>query len=284
MEAGDIFYMSLQSRVFKAFKFWNMIYDNEGDLNYDAWYSSNKDDLPEPLGNLMADNFDKFHFLCNVHQKVMKNLAPALRKLMLKQYPVFRTEKRKLVVQKINSVLTTTGHLLLLNLYHLVQGQKAGENVRETYPDFDTWVGYARTESPNLIDENKRSQYTWLSDEEWEVYRDNENKDILQFFTWQEKRKFEFIDLVQKLLFKYFKELEDLNADEWIIYAVYIREEYEAYLFGCEEIERFIDCGFPEELVNQTYEEFLERFMNLSCEITDKRSELRSRRIAGEII
>ena len=261
-----------------------MIYENDEDLNFDAWYSSNKDDLPEPLGNLMADNFDRFHFLCHVYHKVMKNLTPALRKLMLQQYPVFKTEKRPLVVKNIKTIYTTTGHLLLLNLYNLVQDQKAGVNIRETYPDFDTWVDYVRTEQPKTIDESTRYQYTWLSDEEWEVYRDNENKEILQIYTWKEKRKFEFIDLMQKLLFKYFRELEDLNADEWIIYAVYMHEEYTAYLTGCDDLERFIDCGFPEELVNQTYEEFLERFLNLDREITDKRSELRSRRIAGEMI
>lgn len=262
-----------------------MIYDNEGDLNYDAWYSSSKDDLPEPLGKVFADNFDKLHFLCNVHQKVMKKLSPALHKLMLEQYPVFKAEKRPSVLKKIETISSTTGHLLLLHLYHLVQGQKVGVNIRETYPDFDKWVElYARPEYPKTIDETTRYQYTWMIDEEWEVYRDNENKAMLQFFNWKEKRKFEFVDLIQKLLFKYYKELEDLNADEWIIYAVFMGEEYESYLLGCEDLERFIDCGFPEELIDQTYEEFLERFLNLSREITDKRSELRSRRIAGEMI
>lgn len=262
-----------------------MIRDNEGDINYDAWYSGNKDYIPEPMKKDFEDCFEIMHFMYGVYRKVMRQLAPALLKLMWQQYPVFKTERRPLVVKHIKAISTTTGYTLLFNLYHLVQDQKSGVDVREKCPELDSLVDfYARPQHPDTINETKRYQYTWLNDEEWEVHRDHENSELLIFFNWKEKRKFEFVDLVQKLLFKYYKELEELNADEWILYAVHIREEYEAYLCGCEDVELFIDCGFPEEEIKLSDEEFRQNVRKLSLEIRDKTDELRNRRIAGERI
>lgn len=262
-----------------------MIYDNEGDIDYDAWYNSSKAYFPEKFKKQMEDSYDLMHFMYSVYRKVMRQLAPALRKLMRQQYPVFKTEKRPLVVEYIESISTTIGYSLLFNLYHLVQGQKAGVNIREKYQKLDSWVDfYARPQHPHTIDETTRPEYTWMSDEEWEVYRDSENKAMLEFFNWKEKRKFEFIDLVQKLIFKYYKELEELNPDEWIMYAVHMGDEYETYLSQCEDVELFIDCGFPEEEIKLTDEEFRQNYHNLSQEIKDKTDELRNRRIAGEMI
>jgi hypothetical protein len=83
---------------------------------------------------------------------------------------------------------------------------------------------------------------------------------------------------------KYFKELEELNADEWIMYAVAIVDEYDYYLSTCEHVELFIDCGFPEDDMKLTDEEFDTNYCNLSKEIKDKTDDLRNRRIAGEAI
>ena len=262
-----------------------MEYDKEGDPNYNAWFNLNKQYIPPQFVDNMQESIDLMHFLSSVYFKVMKHLAPALHRLMREQYPVFKKEKRPLVVDYINTVASTTGYALLWKLYKLVNDQRAGVNVREKYPKFDEWVEfYGRPHKPDTINEATRPEYTWLNDAEWEVYRDNENKAFLEFFNWEQKRVFDFIDVVQTLLFKYFKELHELNADELIIYAVDIRDEYEYYLSGCEHAELFIDCGFPEEDMKLTDEEFDKNYSALNAEKKDYVQSLRERRIAGEAI
>ena len=262
-----------------------MEYDKDDELNFEAWYHLNKSHFPAEFNVFIEESYDTFYFLFNVYRKVMQRMAPALRKLMATQYPVFKTEKRPMVLEFIDSIATTTGYSLLFRLYNLVQGQKKGINVREKYPKFESWIEfYARPQHPNTFDQNKRHQYIWFNDEEWEAYVETENNKMLEFFNWQEKRKFEFIDLVQTIILKYFKELEELNADEWIIYAVDMRKEYEYFMNSCENVELFIDCGFREEEIKHTDEEFLASYSNLSNEIKKKALELRERRISGEMI
>ncbi len=257
----------------------------KGGKNYRAWFKLNKDFIPPEDRDIFEKGIEQMHFYRNIYFKILDNLAPALYELMLEQYPVFKTEKRPMVLEAIHDISITIGSTLILKLDTLLQGQYNGVKIREKYPKFDEWVEfYARPGKPYTVDETNRCWYEYLNDKEWEEYRDNENRILLEYFNWQEKRKFEFIDLLQTILFKYYEELKELNADEWIIYAVHIRDEYEDYLTSCEDLELFIDCGFPEENVNFTNEEFQTNYSKLSDEIRDYASKLRNRRIAGETI
>jgi len=77
------------------------------------------------------------------------------------QYPVFKTEKRPMVLEFINTIATTTGFSLLFRLYNLVQDQKKGVNVREKYPKFDSWGElYARPQHPGNVEETNRPIYS----------------------------------------------------------------------------------------------------------------------------
>ena len=262
-----------------------MEYDNEGDMDFQAWYHLNKGYFPPELDKVLVNSYDSFYFLFNVYRKVMDKMAPALRKLMVKQYPVFKTEKRPLVVEFIDSIATTTGYSLLFRLKTLVEDQKNGVSIPEKYPQLEEWKDfYVRPQQPSRVDESTRPLYSWLNDEQWKAYVETENRKMLEFFNWTEKRKFEFIDVVQTIVLKYFKELENLNSDEWIIYAVDMREEYEYYLSSCENVELFIDCGFPEEDIKLSDKEFTENYGKLSDKIKKQARALRNRRIAGENI
>ncbi|MCX6240043.1 MAG: hypothetical protein NTY07_21285 [Bacteroidia bacterium] len=256
-----------------------MIQDKDGDINNDALYNQNINFLPGEIKSSIENSLELMHFMFDVYHKAMGQLAPELQKLMWQQYPVFKTEKRPFVLESINDITFTTGGPLLWKLFYLVQGQKAGENIRNKYPGFEHYVEcYGRPQQPETIDESTRPEYPLLTDEEWEMYCNFKNKALLESFNKEEKRKFEFIELMQTVLFKYFKELEELNSDEWIIYAVDIIEEYETYRRKCSDIELFIDGGFPEEDIKRTEEEFRQNYHSLSQEITDKKEQLRNRR------
>lgn len=262
-----------------------MEYNKDGDPDYEAWLRKNKQFIPARYINVLERGIELFQFMTSVYYKLMEELAPALHKLMLEQYPIFKTEKRPQVVEYIDGIVSTAGSPLIWQLRGLLKDQNAGDNVRDKYPQFEEWIEcYARPRKPKTIDESTRPQYTWLSDAEWEEYRDSENKILLQFFNWEEKRIFDFIDVVQTLLFKYYKELDELNADELIMFAVFIRDEYEYFKMSCELVESIIDCGLPEEYVNKPYNEFMEGYMAMSKEKSDYVRNLRFRRIAGEII
>lgn len=262
-----------------------MEYGEDKTIDFETWYIKYRSLLPKEFVDYTKEHSYEIFFMFQLYRKVMAEIHPSLRKLMNKQYPVFKTENRPLVTEYINNISATTGHELLFKLIRLVQGQKNGVNVREKYPKFDRWVDfYGRPQKPKTIDEATRSWDSWMSDEEWIIFRDSENKALLEYFNWKEKRKFEFIDLIQTILFKYYKELEDLNPDEWIIYAVDIRDEYEYYLTSCEDVELFIDCGFPDDYIKLTNEQFRENYSKLNMDIKQKATELRKRRIAGEMI
>jgi len=262
-----------------------MEYDNADYLDFETWYHLNKSHFPSEFKAFIEDSYEPFYFLFNVYRKVMAKMVPSLRQLMGTQYPVFNTEKRPTVLEFISTIATTTGFSLLFRLYNLVQDQKKGVNLRVKYPKFESWIDlYARPQQPATVDEKNRPVFSWLNEEEWKVYVETENNKMFEFFNWEERRKFDFIDLVQSIILKYFKELEELNGDEWIIYAVTMRQEYKYFMTSCENVELFIDCGFREDEIKLTDDEFIETYSKLSKEIVMKASALRDRRISGEII
>lgn len=262
-----------------------MEFDKEGYLDFKAWYHLNKDHFSPELDEILEVGYDSFYFLFHVYRKVMDKMPPALRNLMAKQYPVFKTESRPLVREFIDIIATTTGYSLLFRLKNLVEDQKKGVSIREKYPRLEEWKNfYIRPQHPGTVDESKRHQYVWLNDKEWKVFVQTENKKLLELFNWKESRKFKFIDIVQNIVLEHFKELEDLNSDEWIIYALVMREEYEYYMTNCDKAEMFIDCGFPEEQIKLKDDEFMQVYSELSDEMKMKLIALRNRRIAGEEI
>jgi hypothetical protein len=215
----------------------------------------------------------------------MDKMAPAMRKLMAKQYPVFTTEERPLVKEFIDIIATTIGYSLLFRLKNLVDDQKKGVRIREKYPYWEEMKAfYACPQQAPTVDQSRRHKYRWLNNEEWNRFVETENKKMLALFNWNQSRKFEFIDIVQTIVLENFKELEDLNSDEWIMYTAYMSDEYEYYQTSCDNVELFIDCGFHEEEIKLSDTEFRRKYANLSHDVKTQLAALRNRRISGEAI
>ena len=260
-----------------------MNYDEEGDIDFDAWYKKNHEFFPKNVEDTIEEHYDMLLFLYRVYKKGMRHLPPAIHKLLLKHYPSFRTDKRPALKEHLAELSSSTCSSILLRLHRLVEDQKKGKNVRQDNPDFEKWREfYTKPAKPDTIDESTRPEYTWLSDAEWEVFRDSENASMLEYFNWVEKRKFEFIDLIQSVVLKYYKEIEDLNPDEWVLYAMIIRDEYECLKSICEDVEIIVDCKMDEHYLTCPYEEFFQAYSSLSREVKDYTSDLRDRRISGE--
>jgi hypothetical protein len=225
------------------------------------------------------------HFFCEVYGKFRRELDPALHSLMRKQYPIFTTEKRPLITNLLNDICTTSGFSLMMILFKLVEEQYEGVNIRKENPNFDRLCEfYLRPPMPETIDDSERASYFWMSDSEWEEYRDSENAQMLEYFIWSERRKTEYIDLVQSLILKYYPVLSELNSDELIMYSVHLRDDYEHYKDDCEFTELFIDTGLPEEMIDLSPKGFSDELGKLSDDKKNELYELRNRRIAGECI
>lgn len=263
-----------------------MVYDSEGDINFDAWVRLNKDVFPPEAIESFETNKDILYIITSVYPKINRAITPALRRLMYKQYPVLRTEMRPLVVEFIEDTLYITGTVLfLMKMYRLVHGHNTGVNIRDLYPDLDSWVDfYCRPAKPPVLKDVRPETYFWITDEEWKIEAAEEYESMLEFFNWEQTRQAEFINLVQKIYFKYYPELLNLSADEWVIFAVDIREEYESFKLYCSHVEEFIDCGFPEEDMKLTDKEYFDKYCTLPEEVREKAREIRDRRIAGERI
>ena len=132
-----------------------MFEEEEDEDNYkmselEKWYDNNFAYFNRASKTEPGLDLDITLFYNSTYCPVMKELAPAVRKLMYKQYPLLETEFRPMVLEHINRIVSKAGHRLLLMLNILVQDQKEGVNLREKYPDFESWIDfYAR--HPNRL-------------------------------------------------------------------------------------------------------------------------------------
>lgn len=244
-------------------------YDEDDDdfqmSEIEEWYDENFGYFRRDSKTELGLNLDITLFYTGVYCPVMRELAPAVRKLMLKQYPLITEETRPLVLEHIDWIVSRAGHRLLMNLYILIQDQKEGINLREKYPDFESWIDfYARPPKPPVPDYSFFEKYPTLtenlSDAEKKEMVDEEFESGTKYFIETENLKTEYYEIIQPLVFKYYLALQDLDYEGWIIYAVQIREDYEDYKYRSEHVETFIEYEFVEEDINLEYKEFQEKF------------------------
>jgi len=235
----------------------------------DEWYNDHYmyfKHKSNPDGDMLTGvTFEATLFYNGIYSPVKKEIVPAIRKLMLKQYPIIATECRPLVLEYIDNTVNYAGHRMLMNLWKVVQDQKEGIYLREKYPDFESWVDfYARPPKAPEPDYSFFDNYPEigidLSEEAKKEYVEKEYAEEMFYFLEREKLKKEYYDIVQPVVLKYFKALEDLNYDGWIIYAVQIREDYENYKSRCDHLCGFIEYEFDEEDINLNLKDYMVKY------------------------
>ena len=231
----------------------------------EEWYDNNFGYFRRDSKTELGVTLDIALFYNGIYRPVMQELAPQVRKLMLKQFPLIGTEYRPMVLEHIDWIVSRAGHRMLMNLYVLIQDQKEGVNLREKYPDFERWIDfYARPPEPPVPDYSFFEKYpdltANLTAEQKKEIVEEECESKTKYFYIQESTKTEYYDIIQPIVFKYYKALQDLDYDGWIIYAVEIREDYEEYKYRCEHVETFIEYEFEEEDINFEYKDFQEKF------------------------
>jgi len=203
-------------------------------------------------------------FYDSIYVPVITDLEPAVRKLMIQQYPRIRGESRPLVLEYINDTIKYVGHEFLMQLYMVVQDQKEGVKFSEKYERFQNWVEfYGRPAEKPVLDYSFFEEFPHLAVNFTQEMKDEFAIESLEdetiTYEIEEKLMKEYYDIVQPIVLKYYLELDDLNYEGWIMYAVQIREVYEDYKYYCEHLDTFIDYGFDEEDINLPYKEFSDK-------------------------
>lgn len=233
-------------------------------MENEIWFKNHSDFFPPEIRDKIEIILEMCSFYVHVFKKAMEALSPVVRELMYKQFPIIKKETRPLVLKSIGEIVDRTGMSLLFNLYGLIQDQKKGVDLREKYSDFDSWISlYVHPPMPVPIDVSFYDGMTGLSDEQIKKLVDEINTEDLEGYNYCESRRFEFFDLIQKVLFKYYEALQELEGDGWNVYAIHVGMEYEIFRNDCGHIENFIKYKFPEEDINLSYPEYMKKLCSM---------------------
>jgi len=243
-------------------------FDDDELTEMEEWYDDNYEYFKResnPETSIFIDvPLDVELFYNTVYCPAMREIATGVRRLVYKQYPLIKTESRPIILEYIDWAIEESGKYLLLNLYELIQDQREGINLREKYPEFESWVDfYGRPPAPpvldySFMDYNPVLKATMSEDVIKEVAEES-LKGNTEYYEVTENQKKEYFNVVQPIVLKYYKALEELDYEGWIIYAVNIREDYEIYKDRLDHVETVIEYGLDEEDIDLEYDKFMEK-------------------------
>jgi len=237
--------------------------DEDDDFEFseaEIWYDNNLryfDRKDKPIGlSLEVELF--YH---SVYVPFKKDLKGPLRQLVFRHYPYIATECRPEVLAKIEEIIDWVGHEFILFLRNMVEFWKTGKDLREVFPELDKWaISYPAYRKPRYQDPSFWDQFDWLAEEQKQIYIAENQKEVDELFALEEKPRSEFYDLLQSLTFKYYAEVQELDTDGWVMFEVFLRDEYTNYQLDFEHYEGFIEYGFGVEDLNLPFKEYDAKF------------------------
>jgi hypothetical protein len=235
------------------------MFDDDDDLEpseFDDWFDVYFSLFPAELKDGFEPKPEIYDFYQGMYLRIMQDLTPAIRKLMYKQYPEIETERRPAVVKKIENILSATGPIFLIRLFVLLNDERNGVDLRAKHPEFDEWVkSYAHAKNPYEKSNKIFAKLPWLTEEQKKEIIEKTIEEDLFDINWKEMRKWDFIDTVQTIVLKHYRQVENLSADGWIVYSAFLTLEYAEYRFDIEFISAFITALLPEEDIHLKYSE-----------------------------
>jgi hypothetical protein len=251
-------------------------------------YHLNKSSFPPELVEQFERNYDVLYYMFNVFVPVAGDLPDLVRELMYKQFPSFRKETRPTIVEALDSIVNAAGVDLIQTVGVIMHGKSEGKTARDIFKPFDQWVkNHTYPEDTwEKVRDRERIEFGALdySDKRWKEIKKEENKFRQLEIKWIQKRRFEYIDLLQTTFLKYFKGFEMLDADDLTVYSRILRIEYEDYNDYCQDIERFIDWGLEEEDFKLNFSERMQKEIAMGNEKRWEMANMRYRRVYGEEI
>lgn len=260
--------------------------EEEKRRNLEIKFEANKNTLPPDFRQTLERFFELVRYFRRQKQFI-DEIAPLLEKLMHLHYPDFKAITNEVQIKWMEEHNKINAMQLFGQLNRNLKYQRNMVPVSEKYPKIEQWREfYCKSHEPDYLDEEYRKKYPGfygrMSDAEWQQTMDSENKKIKQFHEWEEKRKNEYYELVQPVLFQHLPELQDMEGDWWVIYAVSIRDNYETWNQLCEELETALDYDLPPESCNWEYDKFKEAVSKRTKGQYTAAEKKRNKKIYGE--
>lgn len=229
------------------------------DMPFEVFFGMEKDSMPEEVRKQYEENYDIYHFFSDVFKPWHSEAKEKLEGLTQELYYDCLNPEQPTIRRYIDSVNAQSANDLILKLFALVKEGKEGIVMEEKYgkEKIDRWKEfYCRPQPPHLLTDERRNDYKYLTDEEWEAKMASENNSIRMYHNWEEKRKEIWYDAMQPLNFTYLPQLNDMEGDYWIVYAMEIRDEYERWKTRMEHVETVLDYRLDPELLFASRDEF----------------------------
>ncbi|MCH7987579.1 MAG: hypothetical protein IID46_00350, partial [Planctomycetes bacterium] len=146
---------------------------------------------------------------------------------------------------------------LIVTFNKVREEHKQNVDLSQKYPKIEKWREfYCNPEKPYLLNDKHRNRCRYPDDEEWEKYKTKENHKLKKLHRQFEQRKKQYFDIVQPLLFKYLPDLDNIENDHWVIYAVTLRDFYEEWKTICETADTTIQYKMPPESIWWEYKDW----------------------------
>jgi hypothetical protein len=231
----------------------------KNDIDSDVNHCIENNVIPSVLKDSFQNVSDLIAFNTEVYQRISSHLIPALHKLMIRQYPVFAEENRPKMLIHLDDIIHSVSYSLMVKLYTLLRDQQENIQLREKYSEFEKWIKfYAMPQKAVVLEKEDRPEEAGIREDEWEIYRLRVNKEIIDSYNLIQNRMKDFVRTVHFIIFEQLPELLELNADEWIVFSVIMRDEYTNYSALCNHAANFIHRNYPEEALNgELYKQYL---------------------------
>ncbi len=262
--------------------------DEENKMSeFELFYHSHPEQFKKMFGADFAERFANYIEFCKwwegPYKEYIAEAKPKLFELAKKHYNDSKEITHPVQIKYIDRMCESNCSFMMFQMEKLCKEYKIKDDIHKRYPKLEEWRAfYCTPEKPKVAEEEYRKFYPHLSDEEWEKRQSEENRKLLLIHKWNEKRKGEYYEIVQPLLFKYLPVLNDIEGDYWVSYAVTIRDIYEEWKVMCERIEIVNDYDMPPENVNMDGADFQKAAYEYFTRYGRKRSAKRDERIYGE--
>jgi hypothetical protein len=219
-------------------------------------YQIKKQNYPEELRDTLDKMFNITNFYYNVAEALIEECSGKLTDLAYIHYPEFVSITSPIIKDYFKDINQVVLLGIAYSMKQLVENMKAGVDIKEKYPELESWRSFYVHPSPHIMDDSLRNTRLHPNDDEWKQYVAEQNRELKRCFLWEEKRKKEFYDVVQPVLMRLYPKLDNLEGDYWVLYAVNLRDEYEVWESAMDEVQTGIVYEMPPEFVKWDDEEF----------------------------
>ncbi len=200
------------------------------------------DDLKEKGDWIM----DFFHARVEIIQPAKYELQDALIEHTKRQYPQLDVAGKPYLDECIDEIALMAADFLAADLYEELKNIREGKPYYMPEKFADHVAFFCRPRIPKLEngDNYRVSKSGKITEEMIQQWVKEDNDDEIAYCNEVNGRKSAFIETVQPILFKHFKEgLDELDVDGWNRYGIVVGNAFELYSDDCRDLAGYLEDG-----------------------------------------